>query len=717
MTRIPFLLAFLTTGSNLVAPLSVNAAAPTVFDDAVAAWHMADTRDAAGKDSRLTAEGAVTLGVELKGADRDASLRRGGDGKVAQFQGGYLSAGQGADGKLNLTGKAMTFCVRLCDPSGAWAGPIFSKYGGHENLVYNLFAGDFGGKILGVELGHESVQGMRQVRASIAEIGPAGWHDVVARYNGRAIELFVDGRLRDEYLAADPLRQGNTEPCLIGAESVEGRVKTGFRGMIDHVALWNRALTDSEIARLSGVERLQYPDVYEEKHRPQFHFSARRHWINDPNGLVFCKGEYHLYFQYMPPGRQGAWKDWGHAVSTDLVHWTQLPTALSPHKKWGGCWSGSAVVDAKNTSGFARGDEKAIVAAVTLGGTTQCIAYSLDRGRSFTMYDGNPVIGHIVGYNRDPKVIWHGPTRRWIMAFYLDHNDFALFASSDLKKWTRLSDVQVPGSSECPDFFELPVDGNPANTRWVFWAANGRFWLGTFDGREFRKEGDLLQADYGANFYAAQTFSDIPAVDGRRIQIAWMAGGRYPGMPFDQQLSFPCVLTLRTTPGGIRMCRQPVKEIELLREKEHHWENLVLKPGDNPLAAISGDLLEIQAEIEPDDATHVGFDIRGHKVQYDVKQRKLQALGRDAALAPDHGRIKLHLLVDRTSVEVFGNDGLLSMTSCFLPEAENKNLGIFSIGGTARIASLKVYPLRSAWPGVRRQLLYPSREGSAGRRE
>ncbi len=682
------------------------ASAKPPFDDAVATWHMAAEGDSAGKNSRLTVVGDVQLGVELHQAERAESLRRGGDGKAASFQGGYLSAGQGADGELNLTGKTLTLCLRLCDPTGAWDGPIFSKYGGHENLVYNVFAADLGGRVLGFELGSTGVQGMRQVRVPFAEIGAAGWHDVVARYDGRKIELFVDGRLRDEYLARDPLREGNTEPCLIGAESVGGHVKTGFRGMIDHVAIWNRPLTDSEIAELSGAVKLQYPEVYREQYRPQFHFSARRHWINDPNGLVFYKGEYHLYFQYQPPSRPGAYKDWGHAMSTDLVHWTQLPTALSPQKQWGGCWSGSAVVDEGNTSGLASGEETPIVAAVTLGGTpgqgppcTQCLAYSLDRGRSFTWYEGNPVIGHIVGSNRDPKVTWYAPGKRWIMAFFLDGHDFALHSSPDLKHWTRLPDVRVPGSSECPDFFELPVDGNPASTRWVFWTANGKYWLGQFDGREFHPEGELLQADFGANFYAAQTFSDIPRVDGRRIQIAWMAGGQYPGMHFTQQLSFPCKLTLRTTPAGIRLYRQPVQEISRLREQEYRWENLALQPGANPLANVSGELFEIQADVEPGGAAQVGLDIRGHRVAYDVKNRQLLVLGRSAALAPEHGRIKLQVLVDRTSVEVFGNDGRLSMSSCFLPVPVNRSLGIFSVGGTARIVSLRVYRLKSAWNG------------------
>jgi sucrose-6-phosphate hydrolase SacC (GH32 family) len=176
-----------------------------------------------------------------------------------------------------------------------------------------------------------------------------------------------------------------------------------------------------------------------------------------------------------------------------------------------------------------------------------------------------------------------------------------------------------------------------------------------------------------------------------------MAGGQYPDMPFTQQLSFPCTLTLRTTPEGIRLYRQPVEEISRLREQEYRWENLALQPGDNPLANVSGELFEIQAEFEPGDAAQVGFDIRGHRVAYDVKTGKVVVLGRNAALAPEHGRIKLHVLVDRTSVEVFGNDGRLSMSSCFLPATENRSLATFSVGGTATIVALKVYRLKSAW--------------------
>jgi fructan beta-fructosidase len=239
--------------------------------------------------------------------------------------------------------------------------------------------------------------------------------------------------------------------------------------------------------------------LYREPYRPQFHFSSRRGWNNDPNGLMYYRGEYHLFYQHNPYGWKWGNMHWGHAISRDLVHWQELGDALYPDAL-GTMFSGSGVVDWGNTAGLQTGEEKTLVCIYTAAGDTsalskgqpftQCIAASNDRGRSWRKYEGDPVLGHIVAHNRDPKVIWHAPTGRWIMALYLDKNDYALFASPDLKGWTRICDVALPGCSECPDLFELPVDGEAANTRWVFWGANGTYRLGAFDGRGFVPEGE-----------------------------------------------------------------------------------------------------------------------------------------------------------------------------------------------------------------------------------
>ena len=460
--------------------------------------------------------------------------------------------------------------------------------------------------------------------------------------------------------------------------------------------------------------------LYHETHRPQFHFTPREMWMNDPNGLVYYRGEYHMFFQADPTSMRGSeYKIWGHALSRDpsgralrrtLVHWEQLADAIEVDEL-GTIWSGSAVVDWRNTGRFQSGDEPALVAFYTSAGPyvvppkpfTQSLAYSVDRGRTWIKYENNPVLGHIRAANRDPKVIWHEPTNRWVMALYLDGNDYTLYGSTDLKSWQHLSDLVLPGAGECPDMFEpsgralrrtLAVDGDPGNTRWVFWGANGNYLVGSFDGRTLTPEQDVQCAELGANGYAAQTYSDIPAEDGRRIQVSWMRGGKYPEMPFNQQMSFPVALTLRTTPQGIRMFRQPVREIELLHETTHAWQDRALEPGQRLIPETEARLFDVRLEIEPGSAEAVAVRVRGLDLVYDVTGQAISFAGKSASLPLEKGAVRLHLLVDLTSLEVFGNDGLVSMSFCFLPEAADHPLEFYAWGGAARIVALDVHELR-----------------------
>ncbi len=446
--------------------------------------------------------------------------------------------------------------------------------------------------------------------------------------------------------------------------------------------------------------------LYSEPLRPQFHFSSATNWLNDPNGLVFYAGEYHLFFQRNPAGNQWGNMTWGHAISPDLVHWTQLPDALTPDTL-GTMFSGSAVVDWNNSAGFANGTEKPLVAMYTAAGGTspeskgklfsQCIAYSNDKGRTWTKYDRNPVIPHVAGENRDPKVIWHEPTKRWIVALYTDHSDFSLYASADLKSWTHLQDLTVDGCSECPDFFPMPVDGNAGNVKWVFTSANGKYVVGSFDGQHFTAEQDLRQVDFGQNFYAMQTFSDIPANDGRRIQIAWMRDGKYPRMPFNGQMSFPAELTLRTTPDGPRIFRNPVREMETLQGNATKLEDQSLKDGQDLTPDITGNTFHLVADLEPGTATRVGLRIFGQTISYSPADHVLSALG-ETKVELTGGHLKLEVLVDRTTIETFANHGRTTFTSCYLPKPGTKPLTVFAEGATARITAMSIFSLKSAWP-------------------
>jgi fructan beta-fructosidase len=437
-------------------------------------------------------------------------------------------------------------------------------------------------------------------------------------------------------------------------------------------------------------------EMYKEKLRPQFHFSPRIGWNNDPNGLVYYKGEYHLYFQFNPYGWPWGNMHWGHAVSKDLVHWRELPIAISPFKYGDWVFSGSAIVDKDNTAGFKKGDEDVIVAAYTSTGRGEAIAYSNDRGRTFTDFEGNPVVKH---GGRDPKLIWYAPGKHWVMAVY-DEKDksraIAFYTSADLKSWQFQS--RIEGYFECPEIFEIPVDGDKGKTRWVVYAADGEYSVGTFDGKKFTAESGKHKFNFGNAFYASQTYNNIPEEDGRRIQIAW---GRIatPGMPFNQCMLFPVELTLRTTDEGLRLFAEPVREIEKLRGRKHAWQGETLQPGagKNLLAGVGGELFDIRAEMEVGDATEFGFNIRGTPVTYDVKAGQIVCKGVKAPLKAEGGRVRLQILVDRTSIEVFAGGGRVYMPIAAVHPEDNKSLETTVTGGTAKVTRLEVWELKSAW--------------------
>ena len=453
------------------------------------------------------------------------------------------------------------------------------------------------------------------------------------------------------------------------------------------------------------------PNLYKEEYRPQYHFTPQTGWMNDPNGLVFFDGEYHLFYQHNPYGTASANKSWGHALSRDLVRWADFGDVLLPDNL-GTIYSGSVVVDHKNTAGFGRGSVPPMVALYTSAGVhaperrpyTQSLAYSTDRGRTWAKYAANPVIGHLEETNRDPKVFWHNQSSKWVMTLYLSRGKFGLFSSRDLKQWEKLTEVSFPDGFECPDLFELPVDGDSRNTRWAIWEGAGRHMIGRFDGSKFEAETPVLPSEWGKHCYAGQTWNDAP--DGRRLFICWMrartpadeAEPVYPDMPFNQQMSFPREFTLRTTPEGVRLFAQPAREIASLYAKQHRFSNIALSSNGDALSGIEGELFDIEAAVDIRNARSVRLNIRGTEITYDSVDGRLSCLGKSARLAASSGRLDLRVLVDRTSIEIFAAGGRYVMSFCFRPDRRNRKLALTSEGGTAVAKSLHVRMLKPALP-------------------
>lgn len=650
---------------------------------------------------------------------------------------------------------------------------------------------------------------------------------------------------------------------------------------------------------------------YQERYRPRFHFTPERNWMNDPNGLVFHDGEFHLFYQYNPSGDRWGHMSWGHAVSEDLVHWRHLPVAI-PEADGIMAFSGSAVADHRNSSGLGRDGRPPLVAIYTGrrnsdNQQSQWIASSTDRGRTWTIYPGNPVLDIGSKDFRDPKVFWHEPAREWVMVVAMAaERKVRFYGSPDLLRWTLRGELGPAGSVrgiwECPDLFPLPVEGETGGReRWVLivnvgsgapaGGSGGQYFIGDFDGRKFTQDagatpeeeskdtepagtmladfegtdygdwkpageafgkapacgalpdqqtvtgfrgaglvntylgGDASQGtltspafeiaspyinfligggshagstcvnllvegkvertatgaddekldwhawdvrdlkgrraqieiadrhtgrwghintdhivlagaparsagdgalwlDHGADFYAAVTWSDVPATDGRRILLGWMSNWEYaqdaPTSPWRSAMSLPRELGLRATPAGIRLVARPVRELERLR-----GEHIAIRDRDVTGSvrflegsAIRGDLLEVIAEIEPRGASSFGLEVRegageetvirvqgsGDAISVDRRRSgraDFHSRFAGVASAPCRlraGAVKLHVLVDASSVEVFANDGEAVLTATIFPSPESTGASLFAEGGAVRVRSLDAWALRSIWP-------------------
>ena len=497
------------------------------------------------------------------------------------------------------------------------------------------------------------------------------------------------------------------------------------------------------VTRLAGTLVAQ-PASYDQPWRPQYHFTPPQNFMNDPNGTVFYKGEYHLFYQHNPEGQVWGHMSWGHAVSRDLVHWENLPVAL--HEVPGDymVYSGSAVVDWNNTSGLCQNPDPkdhscpiAIYTAAHEKKQAQHIAYSKDRGRTWTNYSGNPVADLDAPDFRDPNVFWYEPQKKWVMVAALaDERQLVIFDSKDLKSWAKRSTFGSAGDTagqwECPDLFELPVE-RTREKKWVLIInrnpgapAGGtgvRYLIGNFDGEKFAPEipdAPVLWADWGKDFYATNTWNDMPTSDGRRVWIGWFSNWQYanvePTVLWRGGLSIPRTLSLRRYADGLRMVQTPVRELEGLRHEKLKLKNMDVAKANERIrkSGFKGDVYELEVELLPGKAEEIGLRVRVGKDEWTVvgfnpargevfvdRTRSGEVgfskdfSGRFAATLEKKDRAKLHVFVDRSSVEVFANDGERVLSDRIYPHAGSDGLELYGAGGL--VESLRIWQLDSAW--------------------
>jgi len=470
--------------------------------------------------------------------------------------------------------------------------------------------------------------------------------------------------------------------------------------------------------------------------RPAYHFAPARNWMNDPNGLVYYEGEYHLFYQHNPHGDRWGHMSWGHAVSRDLMTWKELPVAIPETEVM--AFSGSAVIDWNNTTGFGKDGKPPMIAIYTAANPqtnnqSQYLAYSNDRGRTFTIHGKVLDIGSTEF--RDPKVFWHAATKRWVMAVVLAvENRVSFYTSTNLKDWTHASDFGPMGARgknwECPDLFELPVEGGrPGEKRWVLsvnlgdnaiaGGSGGQYFVGDFDGARFTPVPNWGDAprwmDWGADFYAAVSWNDLPAKDPRRIWIGWANNWDYaqdiPTSPARGLMSAPRTVRLLKTPDGYGIAQAPVAELE--RWRTGHRTGSRIRLGEKPIALpAAGGAVELKLEIETGTAEQVALvltDGKGYQTLVGVTPAANAVFidrsrsgprfhdsftGRHAAPVDlKSGKVNLRVLVDQSIIELYVNNGKATITDRFFRGGGDLKWSASAKGGAATIRKLDTWTL------------------------
>ena len=473
-----------------------------------------------------------------------------------------------------------------------------------------------------------------------------------------------------------------------------------------------------------------------EKYRPLYHHTPLYGWMNDPNGMVYKDGEYHLFYQYNPYGSMWGNMHWGHSVSRDLVNWEHLPVAIE-RDSMGHIFSGSSIVDFNNSAGFGKGAIISFYTSASGNGQVQCMAYSTDNGRTFTKYDKNPVLKPIDGIKdfRDPKVLWYEPDQKWVMLVSA-FKEMRFYSSTDLKEWTFMSAFGdgygvKPSMFECPDFFQLPVDGDVDHKKWalivnvnpgcIFGGSATQYFVGDFDGKQFTcdtKPEVVKWLDWGKDHYATVTFSNT---GNRVIAVPWMSNWQYanvvPTLQFRSANGLPRELTMYKEGKDVYLAANPVKEVEKLRVDSAKIDNFEYEQGHSMDANVHNDsgAYEIDLILEQGNASVAGFKLKNVKGEYvdiyiNTKDGKVYMDRTNSGMTNFSQKefaiatwAKLHernahsfqIFVDKSSIEMFVDGGKIAMTNLVFPSIPYNNIEFHAEGGKAAVKNMTVYKLNA----------------------
>ena len=479
---------------------------------------------------------------------------------------------------------------------------------------------------------------------------------------------------------------------------------------------------------------------YDQRFRPQFHFTPAINWMNDPNGLVYYKGKYHLFFQFNPFGNKWGHMSWGHSESKDLMHWSPLPVAI-PEKDSVMIFSGSCVPDITNSSGFGKAGVPPLVAVYTAHITpdaskpddvrqSQYIAYSLDEGITWQQYAHNPVLDLHKKDFRDPKVFWYAPGRKWVMAVVLPQDHVVQFyGSKNLKQWEHLSDFGPQGSIEhiweCPDLFQVPVEGHPEQKKWVLFNSQEttvQYFVGEFNGNNFTNEnpqGRVYRQDYGPDYYAVVTYNNLKSYM-KPVSVGWANNWKYateiPTYPWKSTMALPRELSLKRVNNEWILLQKPASGFTTLRKPAYEWHGTFEK---TKILPVKGQILEIEANLKVPQGSIAGFHLAvGENNQFVIGYNSVtKSLFIDRSKASDtafskvftsmskyeaplmltKGELQLHIFFDKSIIEIFVNDGKVVLTAQLFTNERNNGIELFNSVGTMKVNKLSIWPLKSTW--------------------